>query len=67
MRWYGYGYVYPFVELGFGLSMLMGYETRELFVAEFLVMAFSGLGVARKSLRKSASNAPVSELSSRCL
>jgi len=52
MRWYGYGYIYPFIELGFGLAMLMGYETQGLFIAEFLVMAFSGLGVAIKILRK---------------
>lgn len=52
MRWYGYGYVYPFIELGFGLGMLMGYESRGLFIAEFLVMAFSGLGVAIKIAKK---------------
>lgn len=51
-RWYGYGYVYPFIELGFGLAMLMGYETRALFIAEFVIMAFSGLGVAIKLARK---------------
>lgn len=52
MRWYGYGFVYPFIELGFGLAMLMGYESRGLFIAEFLVMAFSGLGVAIKIARR---------------
>jgi hypothetical protein len=52
MRWYGYGYVYPFIELGFGLAMLMGYESRGLFLAEFIVMAFSGLGVAIKIAKK---------------
>ena len=52
MRWYGYGYVYPFIELGFGLAMLVGYETRALFIAEFIVMAFSGFGVAIKIAKK---------------
>lgn len=51
-RWYGYGFVYPFIELGFGLAMLMGYETRGLFIAEFLVMTFSGIGVAVKIAKK---------------
>lgn len=51
-RWYGYGYVYPFIELGFGLAMLMGYESRGLFLAEFIVMGFSGLGVAIKIAKK---------------
>ena len=52
MKWYGYGYIYPFIELGFGLAMLMGYESRSLFIAEFLVMVFSGLGVAIKIVKK---------------
>ena len=25
-RWFGYGYVYPFIELSFGLLMLAGYH-----------------------------------------
>jgi YHS domain-containing protein len=51
-RWYGYGFMYPFIELGFGLAMLMGYESRGLFIAEFIVMAFSGVGVAIKIAKK---------------
>jgi YHS domain-containing protein len=51
-RWYGYGYIYPLIELGFGLSMLIGYEPKALFIAEFVVMAFSGLGVAIKIAKK---------------
>ena len=51
MRWYGYGYVYPFIELAFGLAMLAGHESRGLFVAELIVMTFSGVGVAIKILK----------------
>lgn len=51
-KWYGYGFIYPFIELGFGLAMLMGYESRGLFIAEILVMAFSGVGVAIKIAKK---------------
>ena len=51
-KWYGYGYVYPFIELGFGLAMLVGFENKGLFIAEFAVMAFSGLGVAIKLAKK---------------
>ena len=51
-RWYGYGYLYPFIELGFGLAMLVGYETKGLFIAEFIVMTFSGVGVAIKIAKK---------------
>lgn len=48
MRWKEYGYVYPFLELGFGLVMLTGYHPGWLLWTEFAVMMFSGLGVARK-------------------
>ncbi|MEA3143001.1 MAG: hypothetical protein QOG31_325 [Thermoplasmata archaeon] len=47
-RWEGYGFVYPFLELGFGLAMLGGLDKPWLLWTEVVVMAFSGLGVAIK-------------------
>lgn len=47
-RWYGYGYVYPFIELAFGLLMLSGFHPPWLLWIEVVVMAFSGVGVAIK-------------------
>jgi YHS domain-containing protein len=47
-----YGYVYPFVELLFGLLMLAGYHGAPLLWAEILVMGFSGVGVAIKLAKK---------------
>lgn len=47
-QWFGYGYIYPFIELSFGLTMLMGYQTPALLWAEVAVMLFSGIGVAIK-------------------
>lgn len=47
-RWFGYGYVYPFLELGFGLLMLAGIHTPTLLWAELIAMTFSGIGVAIK-------------------
>ncbi len=47
-RWKGYGYIYPFIELFFGLAMLVGPMSRGLLWAEIIVMGFSGLGVAMK-------------------
>lgn len=44
-RWFGYGYVYPFIELGFGLCMLSGLLSPALVWAEIIVMFFSGAGV----------------------
>ncbi len=47
-RWFGYGYIYPFIELGFGLAMLAGLHNPPLLWAEIVVMLFSGIGVAIK-------------------
>lgn len=52
MRWFEYGYVYPFIELFFGLVMLAGFITPALLAAEVLVMGFSGIGVAIKIAKK---------------
>ena len=56
MRWRGYGYVYPFIELGLGLAFAA--NVFPLFVngLTVLVMGFSTLGVVkalldRKSIR----------------
>ncbi len=51
-KWFGYGYIYPFVELGFGLLMLAGFHPAWLLWTELSVMAFSGLGVAIKVARR---------------
>lgn len=47
-----YGFVYPFLELAFGLSMVAGYHPDWLLWTEFGVMAFSGIGVAIKVAKK---------------
>ncbi len=51
-KWFGYGYVYPFIELGFGFLMLSGFHPEWLLWSEFALMAFSGLGVTIKIARK---------------
>lgn len=51
-RFRPYGYVYPFIELFFGLAMIIIPFSRPLLIAEFVVMAFSGLGVAIKIAKK---------------
>ncbi len=50
--WFGYGYVYPFIELTFGLLMLAGLHQAWLPWTEFSVMALSGLGVAIKLAKR---------------
>ena len=47
-----YGYVYPFIELTFGLLMLAGYHPVWLLWTEFVVMTFSGIGVAIKIAKR---------------
>lgn len=51
-RWFGYGYVYPFIELAFGLLMLAGIHDTWLLWTELVVMLFSGIGVAIKIAKK---------------
>ena len=43
-----YGYVYPFIELAFGLLMLSGYHPVWLLWTEAVVMIFGGIGVVVK-------------------
>lgn len=50
-RFFAYGYMYPFIELFFGLVMLSGFITTPLLIAEILIMGFSGIGVTIKLLR----------------
>ncbi len=50
-RWFSYGYIYPFIELFFGLAMILIPESRMLLIFELFVMTFSGLGVAIKLLK----------------
>ncbi len=47
-RVFAYGYVYPFIELFFGLAMILYPTSMPLLLAEIGVMSYSGLGVAIK-------------------
>jgi len=47
-KWFGYGYIYPFIELAFGVLMLAGLHNPALLWAEVVVMGFSGIGVSIK-------------------
>jgi hypothetical protein len=51
-RVFAYGYIYPFIELFFGLAMTVAYQTNIVLIAEVVVMLFSGLGVAIKLAKK---------------
>ncbi len=47
-KWFGYGYIYPYIELAFGLGMILLPHSKTVLLAELVVMLFSGLGVAIK-------------------
>lgn len=47
-RWFTYGYIYPFIELIFGISMILTANSKLLLGAECMVMTFSGIGVLIK-------------------
>ena len=49
---YGYGYVYPFIELGLGLAYLTRFELTITNWITLVVMIFSSLGVAKSMLKK---------------
>lgn len=48
---FSYGYLYPFIELTLGLLYLVGYNNPLLHIMTFIVMVFSGIGVAIKVLK----------------
>ncbi len=50
-KMYGYGYIYPFIELFFGLSMIVKFQMDLILGIEVIVMTFSGVGVAIKLLK----------------
>jgi copper chaperone CopZ len=44
-RWHGYGYIYPFLELGLGLAYLFSVAPLATNAATLVLMGFSSLGV----------------------
>lgn len=50
-KWFEYGYIYPFIELFFGLAMILSLNPAFVLWSELIVMIFSGVGVANKLLK----------------
>lgn len=53
-RWPRWGYVFPFVEAGLGLSYLLGGEGTTLNVLTMLITSLGAIGVIKELRRKSA-------------
>lgn len=51
-RWFNYGYIYPFIELFFGLATILIGDPKWLLIVEIVIMTFSGIGVAIKLLKR---------------
>lgn len=51
-RFFSYGYIYPFLELGLGLLYLGGVNTLSLHVFTFILMSINGIGVVTKLAKK---------------
>ena len=52
MRWQAYGLIYPFIELGLGISYLISYQPYTTNLVTLIVMAFSSLGVIQSVINK---------------
>jgi hypothetical protein len=53
-KWKGWGYLYPFVELGLGLAYLTHWQPELTHWATIIVMGFSAIGVIRAVVNKQA-------------
>ncbi len=51
-KWYGWGLIYPFVELALGIAYLINVQPKLTNALTFIVMSFSLLGVLRAVLSK---------------
>ncbi len=51
-KYFNYGYIYPFFELFLGLAYLTHVASPLLHVFTFILMTFSGIGVAIKIAKK---------------
>ena len=51
-RIFRYGYVYPFIELAFGLAFLISFQLAYVTIVEIIVMVFSGIGVTLSMHKK---------------
>lgn len=51
-KWYGYGFVYPFLELGLGLAYFSGWNPFITNLATLVIMGISTIGVLQALMKK---------------
>lgn len=52
-RWFSYGYIYPFIELGLALAFLLNFLVGPAYVLDIFVMGVGSVGVLRQLMRGS--------------
>lgn len=51
-KWYGWGFVYPFIELALGIAFLIDFNPLLTNAATFAIMSISSIGVIQSLVRK---------------
>jgi copper chaperone CopZ len=51
-KWYGYGFIYPFLELGLGFAFLFHFQIKAALWFSILLMGFGSIGVIQAVRRK---------------
>lgn len=51
-KWYGYGFIYPFIELALGIAYLVHWQPFYTNLATIVIMGFSSIGVIRSVVHK---------------
>jgi cation transport ATPase len=51
-KWYGYGFVYPFIELYLGIAYLLQWQPFYTNIATIVIMGFSSIGVIQSVMNK---------------
>lgn len=52
-RWFTYGYIYPFIELGLAAAFLLNFQTELAYIFDILVMGIGSIGVTQQLLKGS--------------
>jgi len=51
-KWKGYGFIYPFLELGLGIAYLTSFQLNITYIATIILMGFGSIGVILSVLNK---------------
>lgn len=52
-RWFTYGYIYPFIELGLAAAFLLNFQTELAYLFDVVIMGIGSIGVTQQLLKGS--------------